>query len=345
MLAALLTSINSPLELADIGFCGPGFGQVRVRMLCAGICGAQLQEIRGEKGGPLPHTMGHEGCGIVMAVGPGVTHVAEGDKVVLHWRPGAGIESEHPLFLTGNDSPLYTTGKCTTWAEVVVVSENRCTRVHPDTPPELGALLGCSLSTALATIEREAAVRFGSKVLVVGVGGLGAALIRAAKFAQAGRVDACDCAPGKDALARALGADHFTDNVQTLTLGYDTVIDTTGHPDTLGHAIRRTAPSGRTILIGQPRPGAIVPLLDARHLFEGEGKTILATQGGGHRPHLDIPRYVRLWQSGALKLDGLVTHRLPLAEVNRALELVRHGEAGRVVLEIALPNIRRSDTP
>lgn len=335
MKAALLESLHAPLAIRDIGFAGVGFGQVRVRMLAAGICGAQLQEIRGEKGGPLPHTMGHEGCGIVEETGPGVTHVHLGDKVVLHWRKGAGIESEPPEFLLDKDGPLYTTGRCTTWAEQVVVSENRCTAVPPDTPTDLCVLLGCGLSTALGTIENEAGLRFGQSVLVVGVGGLGANLIRAARFAHAHPVVACDCAAGKSDLARLLGADAFADNVQRIAGTFDCVIDTTGDAETMGHAFARIGPSGRGIMVGQPKPGRAVELHAARHFFDGEGKTLLATQGGGHNPARDIPRYVRLWQSGALKLHGIITHRVPLARINDALELVKNGEAGRIIVDIA----------
>lgn len=334
MLAALLTQHNAPLSVVPVGFCGVDFGQVRVRVLTAGICGAQLQEIRGEKGGPLPHTLGHEGCGIVTEVGEGVTTVKEGYKVVLHWRKGAGIESEHPRFLIDKDGPLYTTGKVTTFAEEVVVSENRVTTVPPDTPADLAALLGCSLSTAIGTMENEAGLRFGQSILIVGCGGLGGALIKAARLAHAGRITVCDCHLKKEAFAHALGADEFYLSPSDVpNEDFDCVIDTTGDADALSDALDVLGPSGRAIMVGQPRPATTVKLLDARHFFDGEGKSLRATQGGGHRPHMDIPRYVELWRRGLLDYQPLISHRFPLARINDALALVQAGEAGRIILE------------
>jgi S-(hydroxymethyl)glutathione dehydrogenase / alcohol dehydrogenase len=331
MRAALLTALNAPLELAEVAVCPPCYGQVQVRVICSGVCGAQLQEIRGEKGGPLPHLMGHEGCGIVTDIGPGVTRVKRGDKVVLHWRQAAGVESDFPVYFY-KGRPI-TSGKCVSLAEMVTVSENRCTPVQANTPPELAALLGCGLSTALGTIENESGLKGGQSVLIIGVGGLGANLIRAAKLAHV-EVTACDCAPGKGALARLLGADTYTEHLDSLKHTFDCVIDTTGHPSALAAGITKLAPSGRCVMVGQPAPGADVPMLNARHLFAGEGKTITATQGGAHTPHLDIPRYVRMYQSGALNLDHIISHRLPLDRVNEAFDLMRVGEAGRVLIEM-----------
>lgn len=333
MLAALLTAHNQPLSLQPIGFCGVDFGQVRVRVLSAGICGAQLQEIRGEKGGPLPHTLGHEGCGIVEEIGPGVTTVEEGDKVVLHWRKAAGIESEHPRFLIDKDGPLYATGKVTTFAEEVVVSENRVTRVPDDTPADLAALLGCSLSTAIGTMENEAGLRFGQSILIVGCGGLGGALIKAARLAHAGRITVCDCHASKGPLARALGADDFTVEPADIKGSFDCVIDTSGDGWTMAEAFTHLAPSGRAIMVGQPRPGESLELINARHFFDGEGKSLRATQGGGHQPDRDIPRYVELWRRGLLDYRPLISHRFPLARINDAIALVQAGHAGRIILD------------
>ena len=341
MKAALLTKLNSPLEVRDIGWGPPDFGQVAVRVISAGICGAQLQEIRGEKGGPLPHTMGHEGCGVVQQIGNGVTTVKVGDKVCMHWRKGNGIESDFPTFSIYDEKTseqvIRTTGKCTTWGEWAVVSENRVTAVPPETPSDLCVLLGCSLSTALATIENEAGLRFGQSVLVVGTGGLGSNLIRAARFANAGHITACDCHESKRALALALGADDFTTDISKSKGKYDCVIDTTGNPNAMRDAFAKLAPSGKAIMIGQPKPGASLELTDAKHFFDGDGKTLLATQGGRFNPSEGVRRYVALYQSGALKLDGLITHRIDLADINEAIALVTAGEAGRIVINMPTP--------
>lgn len=338
MQAALLTQLNAPLEVCPVDVGGLDYGQVEVDMLCSGICGAQLQEIRGEKGGPLPHLLGHEGCGTVVQTGVGVTRVKPGDRVVLHWRKADGIESPFPEYLVeagrgkfsvGTHMRRFTSGKVTTLAQWVLASENRVTPVPAATPPEFCALLGCGLSTALGTIEREAQLLFGETILILGVGGLGSNLILAARMRGAARITAVDPAD-KEGPALELGADEFH---RSLPAGkWDVVIDTSGHPDAISQGLQRVADSGRFILVGQPPPGVAVPLTEARHFFGGEGKQLRATQGGQFRPHLDIPRYVALHAAGKLDLTGIITHRFPLADVNAAIELVRTGQAGRVMV-------------
>ena len=185
MKAAVLEKLNYPLAIREIFPTQLLPGQVYVKVLASGLCGAQLHEIRGHKGNGkfLPHLMGHEGCGIVKEVGPGVTTVKEGDKVVMHWRPGSGIESEFPKYHLGEK--IISSGKCTTLSEFSIVSENRLTKVPHDTPTVLAAMLGCSLTTALGIIDNECDLKFGESVAVIGCGGVGLNLIQAAKMKSA----------------------------------------------------------------------------------------------------------------------------------------------------------------
>ncbi len=189
MRAALLTEINQPLVLTDVelpvGYDLPA-GQVLVRVLVSGICGAQLQEIRGEKGTHFPRFMGHEGCGIVEEVGPGNTKFQRGQKVIMHWRKGSGAESESPQYKV--DGKWITSGQITTFSEFSICSENRLTAVPHETPNELCALLGCGLSTALGVMENEAKLKAGESVLIVGCGGVGLNLIRVSKMMGAGLI-------------------------------------------------------------------------------------------------------------------------------------------------------------
>ena len=144
--------------------------------------------------------MGHEGCGIVEEIGPGVTTVKVGDKVVMHWRKGDGIESNFPSYIY-NDKKM-SSGKVTTISEYSVVSENRLTTVPDDTPEELCALLGCAMTTAIGTITNEAQVKFGESVLVVGCGGLGLHLIEAAKLSNAYPIIGIDITDEKEELSK-----------------------------------------------------------------------------------------------------------------------------------------------
>jgi S-(hydroxymethyl)glutathione dehydrogenase/alcohol dehydrogenase len=212
-----------------------------------------------------------------------------------------------------------------------VVSENRVTRVPADAPRELCALLGCSLSTALGTIENEAELKFGERILIVGVGGLGSSLILAAKLRGAGYIAACDV-HDKAALAHVMGAHEFCYSADVHKT-FDVIVDTAGAGDSMASTLPFLRSGGRFIMLGQQRPKDDVLLRNARHMFDGEGKRIIATQGGQFNPSADIPRYIQLWQSGALKLDQLITHRIGLPEINLGIDLVRKGHAGRVLVE------------
>jgi S-(hydroxymethyl)glutathione dehydrogenase/alcohol dehydrogenase len=328
--AAVLTELNKPLELVDTVVGNLRHGQVLVEVLASGICGSQLQEIAGYKGNKPPHLLGHEGCGRVLAAGAGVTRVNQDDTVVMHWRKAAGIESEPPIYHAGSDA--FTSGRVTTFSQLSICSENRLTPVPHDTPPELCALLGCSLSTAFGTLERDAQLLPGESVLVVGVGGLGCNLIKAAQMMRAVPIHAIDINPSKEGLALSLGATAFATDWQLYPSGYDVVIETSGDPDAISRALLFVKERGRFIMVGQPKPGAGVSIYNARHMFDGDGKTIKATQGGGFLPHLDIPRYVRLWKSGNLDVSDIITHRMKLDDINEAIELVRQGNAGRILI-------------
>jgi len=328
MIAALMTAVNAPLRICEVDTLPLEYGQVRVKLIASGICGAQLQELRGEKTAPLPRLIGHEGVGEVLECGPHVSTVKRGDKVVLHWRKGAGIESDFPKYRYNGQT--FSSGKVTTFASEVVVSENRCTEVPKDTNDKLCALLGCGLSTALGTIEHEVNLLMGQTVLIIGCGGLGMNLIFAAKLRHASAIAVIDVGESKSALARMLGATRFSTELSSVAEQFDVVIDTTGNTEAQEQGIQRVADSGKFIMVGQPQSD--VRIIGARHLFGGEGKTIKATQGGGFRPEHDIPRYMAMNVSGMLNPVGIVSHKFRLEEINEAIEKVKRGEAGRVLI-------------
>lgn len=347
MKAAILAELNQPLEVDGIRIPDTlQYGQVLVKVLVSGICGAQLQEIAGYNGnaGNLPHLLGHEGAGLVTGIGQGVTRVGVGSKVVMHWRKAAGIEAAFPSYdryIIPKGRPAFIQkvggGKVTTLSEYAVVSENRVTPVPMDTPDELCALLGCGLSTALGTVERDASLKFGESVMIVGAGGLGANLIRCARMVHAHPIVSVDIHASKKKLAMDLGATSYINSAkEKLSGGFDVIIDTAGAGGSMENTLPLLNPSGRFIMLGQPKPGATVPMLNAKHMFDGEGKTIKATQGGGFRPDLDIPRYIRMFKAGALSIDGIITHRMPLRKVNEALDKVRNGGASRIIIDMSL---------
>lgn len=336
MKAAVLEQIDAPLAIRDVELTELKVGQVLVRVLVSGLCGAQLHEIRGHKGNAkfLPHLMGHEGCGIVEEIGAGVTTVKVGDKVVMHWRPGSGIESPFPSYVL--DGKSMSSGKVTTLSEYSIVSENRLTTVPQDTPEDLCAILGCALTTAMGIIDNEVDLKFGESVAVIGCGGVGLNLIQAAALKSACPIVAIDCSKSKKDLVFTAGASVFAAELKELDDKYDVIIDTTGIPGVISEAITHLSGKGRMILVGQPAPGRGVEVMNAVNLFSGMGQTIKATQGGKTNPTEDIPRYVRMHQEGILSVEQFVTHKFKLDQVNEAFDLLRSGNAGRIIIEIGV---------
>jgi S-(hydroxymethyl)glutathione dehydrogenase/alcohol dehydrogenase len=336
MKAVVLEKIDAPLAIRDVELTELKVGQVLVKILVSGLCGAQLHEIRGHKGNAkfLPHLMGHEGCGIVEEVGPGVTTVKVGDKVVMHWRPGTGIEAPFPSYVL--DGKSMSSGKVTTLSEYSIVSENRLTTVPQDTPEDLCAILGCALTTAMGIIDNEIDLKFGESVAVVGCGGVGLNLIQAAALKSACPIYAIDNNVTKRDLCFTAGASLFTNSINNLEESVDVIIDTTGIPEVISECASKLSGKGRMVLVGQPAPGRGIEIMNALNLFNGMGQSIKATQGGKTNPAEDIPRYVRMHKEGLLDIKQFVTHRFKLDEVNDAFDLLKSGNAGRIIVEIGV---------
>lgn len=334
MKAAILEKINFPLTIGEVELTDLQVGQVLVKILVSGICGAQIHEIKGYKGNEkfLPHLMGHEGCGIVEKVGPGVTTVKVGDKVVMHWRPGSGIEAPFPSYMFNGKQ--MSSGKVTTLSEYSIVSENRVTSVPQETNSEFCALLGCALTTALGIIDNEVDIKFGESIAVIGCGGVGLNLLQAAAMKSACPIIAVDNNTDKEKLCLEHGASVFYSSVDEIKEKIDIIIDTTGIPEVITKSISRLSGTGRMILVGQPAPGRFVEVMNAVNLFSGCGQSIKATQGGKTNPQEDIPRYVKLFNQGLLRIDKLVTHRFSLDRINDAFDLLKSGNAGRIIIEV-----------
>ncbi len=341
MKAAVLTSINEPLEVTEVELTPLSEGQVLVKVLVTGICGAQLEEMLGHKGNAkfVPHLLGHEACGIVEEIGEGVTTVKKGDKVTMHWRKGDGIESDFPHYIYKGRE--IASGKVTTFSEYSIVSENRVTSVPKDTPNDLAALLGCALSTGIGVVK-AVNVKPGESVIIIGVGGMGLNLIRAARNAGAQSIIAVDIAD-KKLLAENVGADFFiqttitplTEGIQSIAgaKNADVIISTVTDKKTTEEALPLLAPSGRYVLVGQPVPGESIEITNASHFHEGEGKVLMGTQSGGFYPPTDIPLYLEMIQRGETSIEGIITKRITLEHINEAIDEVRAGKAGRIMID------------
>lgn len=344
MKAAVLEKINAPLTITDVELSDPSFGQVLVRVLSSGICGTQLQEIAGNKNNTkfIPHLLGHEGCGIVESIGAGVTNVKKGDKVVMHWRKGDGIESDFPTYKFKGKT--IQSGKVTTFSEYSIVSENRVTPVPPEVSNDFCTLLGCGLSTALSVVEKEAQARPRESVMIIGLGGVGACLVKAALFFGASPVIGIDIHDNKKEILKLLGGNLFINSakeniseVMQQVFGVkdvNIIIDTTGHPGIISDTLPLLGNDGRYIFLGWSNPGESIEIKNSNHLFGGlQGKTVKASQGGQFSPSRDIPRYIKLYQDGLLNIENLISHRVKLNGINEALDLMRAGKANRVIID------------
>jgi len=330
--AAILNQINQQLTVSDVETTKLKIGQVLVKINVSGLCGAQLQEIRGEKGNEkfVPHLIGHEGCGFVQEVGEGVSLIKPGDKVIMHWRRGDGIESQFPTYIYNGNN--ISSGKVTTLSEYSIVSENRLTAVPQDTPDELCALLGCGLSTALGVINNDAKIKFGETVLILGCGGVGINLVQGAKLAGAGDIFALDISEDKKQLVKLYGGELITNLIPKLKI--DCVIDTTGNMDLVSSSLPLLSSRGRVIIISQPKPNTAITFSKPANFFLGEGQTISSTQGGKINPSIDFINYINLYKKGYLDIKNLITHIFSLDEINAAVELLKSGKAGRILIKM-----------
>lgn len=340
--AAVLDELNAPLSVQTIRSNPLEVGQVMIRVHMSGICGAQLNEISGVKGPDrfLPHLMGHEGGGVVEAVGPGVRKVREGDRVVLHWRKGSGIESAFPGYV--GEKGRVGGGLNTSFSEYTVASENRVTKIEADIPFAIAALLGCGVTTGFGIVSKEAKLTIGESIAVFGCGGVGLNVIQASAAVSAFPIIAVDVVEGrKKELALKMGATHFVNTRATSSIGaiqdivksgVDVCVDTTGNTQVMNDSFECLAQAGRLVLVGQPRFDR--PLQIQKPLAFFGDRVMFASNGGRCNPDSDIPRLSRLYRAGKLDLGGIITHRFPLEKVNEALDVVRSGDCGRVMLEM-----------
>lgn len=329
--AAILHRLNTPLIVEEIVVPAPGVGQALVEVRASGICGAQIREMTGAKGEDkyLPHLMGHEGAGVVIEVGPGVRKVKAGDHVVLHWRKGSGIESECPVY--GIDGGYAGGGWVTTFNTHALISENRMTAIPKDIDFGVAALLGCAVTTGLGVINNEAILKMGQSIAVAGVGGVGLNVIQGATMVSAHPIIAIDLLEEKREMAKNFGATQFFTNTDELP-PVDVFVDCTGSPEVIKAGLKSLLPGGKLILVGQPRQGQDVVFEDMQKDYRGI--TIMDSQGGLTNPDTDIHRYIRLYQAGKLELDKLITRRYKLKKINQAIEFVKSGQSGRVIVEM-----------
>lgn len=333
--AAVLVELKKPLVIEEIESLPLRFGQVLVKVLCSGICGAQINEIEGAKGPDkfLPHLLGHEATATVVECGEGVSTATPGDRVVCHWRKGAGIHAPTAKYKSRIGD--INSGWVTTFSEYSVVSENRVTKVPNDFDPEVGALMGCAVTTAMGVINNDAHLRIGESIAVFGTGGVGLNIVQFAAMVAAHPIIAVDLHDHKLELAKKLGATHTLNATRGNLIeeirriigpkGVDVAIENTGVAEVIETAYEVTGAEGRTILVGVPTKSARHPSFYTLPLHFD--KVLTGSHGGDCRPDVDIPKLVRLRHAGKLNFDGLVSKRYGLDQINGAIDDLRKGRA------------------
>ena len=344
MKAAILTQTRAPLEVAELLMPERlSYGQVHVRIHYSGICGAQLNEIEAAKGEDkfLPHLLGHEGSGTVVAVGEGVKRVKAGDRVVLHWRQSAGLQCEPPKY--DWNGKTVNAGWVTTFNDEAIISENRLTVIPPDFPLHLAPLFGCAVTTAVGVVNNDAQIKIGQSVVIFGVGGVGLNIAQAAQMVSANPIVGVDLLDSKLTMAREWGLTHaFNSRTEGDALaakireivgagGADVIVDTTGNARVIEEAYNLTHADGRTILVGVPRKGDNASIYTLPLHFK---KILKGSHGGSVSPDIEIPRLIKLVAQNKMRLEGLVTHTFPLNQINEAIAALRSGEAARVMLSM-----------
>jgi len=338
--AAILAESRKPLLVDEITLPDAlDVGQVLVKVLYSTICGAQLNEIAAAKGPDkfLPHLLGHEASARVLEIGPGVTNVRPDDTVVLHWRPSLGIQCGPPAYAWRGGK--LNAGWVTTFNEYAVVSENRMTVIPGNFDMKIAPLFGCAVTTAAGVISNDAKLKLGESVVVFGIGGVGLNVIQFAELAGANPIIAVDLIDEKLEMAKQRGATHVVNPSRLEVVseirkivgdaGPDKVIETTGVKSVIEQAYELTHSDGTCVLVGVPREKVTIYTLPIHF-----NKTLTGSHGGSARPHIDIPRIMRLAHAGRISFEGIITDEYPLDEVNSALDKMRSGRSGRILLRI-----------
>lgn len=362
MKAAVLHAHGEALRVEDVDLASPKAGEVRVRIAATGVCHSDLHCVRG--GFPvfgLPLVPGHEAAGVVTEVGEGVSKVKEGDHVIVCWVPYCGrcrhcrhgepvhcpdVERRYGLMhdettrLSLRGEPVYHGMDAATFAEEAVLHENSVVRIDDDVPLEAAALIGCSVATGVGAVLNTVNLRPGARIAVVGCGGVGLNVVQGARIAGASMIAAVDVVPSKLEAAKRFGATHLIDASQTSAaaavrdatggVGVDYAFEVIGSHATQQESLRMIRRGGFAVFVG------VAPLLSPMEITPGLmtllGQSIIGCYFGSIIPERDFPRIIELWRAGLLELEGLISERGGLEDINSAFVAMEKGTVLRTVI-------------
>lgn len=359
--AALLRAPGTPLSVDELRLDDPEPREVVVAVSHVGLCHSDLHYLDGRLSLELPAVLGHEAAGVVERVGSAVTGLRPGDRVVASLVPSCGqcsnCESGRPSICSRSDEvrrrarPAYTLDDGTPVARLadvgafsrhILLRENAAVPLPDAVPARVGCLLGCCVATGVGSVVHGARVRAGSTVAVVGCGGIGSAIIQGARLSGASEVIAIDLSADRLRAARSYGATAVVDAGEREDVlravheiapgGVDFAFEAVGSARTAETATAIVRPGGTATIVGIAPPGTTLQI-PAEALFFEE-KRIIGSYLGSSLMHSDVREYASLYQHGALLLDEMVTEVLPLGMIDDGFELMRHGKATRVVVDL-----------
>lgn len=359
MKAVVVNELNR-VVVEDVELGPPGPGEVKVRMAAAGVCHSDLSVINGTIPHPLPVVLGHEGAGVVEAIGEGVTNCKPGDHVIMSFVPNCGIcfhctrgeaflcramprggtMPDGTLRFKRGDKGLTSFCSLGNMAEVTVCPAMSVVAVDKDIPLKVAALIGCGVTTGVGAAINTAEVKPGSTVAVFGCGGVGIAVIQGCRVAGANRIFAVDVSEEKLELAKRFGATEGVhadqaDSIlkRTQGIGVDYAFEAIGKPSVVEAALKVTRRGGTTVALGV---GRLTETISLNALgFPLSGKRLCSCVFGSANPRYDFPRMLDLYRSGKLDLEGMVTRTYTIDEAPQAFQDLERGLNTRGVIMLA----------
>lgn len=363
--AAVFVGPNAPLEIRELQISDqPGPNEVLVKLAASGVCHSDLHALDGDWDTPAPLVLGHEGAGVVIAVGSEVTDLALDDHVILSWTPSCQkcefcVSGNPVLCQLANETAyqhVFFDGKprlsdgaedvksflaVGSFGEYAMVPASAAIRIRKDAPLAQAALVGCAVTTGIGAVTNTAGVEPGSTVLVVGCGGVGLNVVQGARLAGAKQIIVADVSDEKLELGRRFGATHLVnsrevdllDSVRELTggRGVDYAFEAIGLPFTIEACYEAIRRGGTAVVVGQVADGVKISI--DPFVMSDQEKKLIGSNYGSSRQSIDFPKIIDLYMEGRVDLDSMVTDRITLDQVNEAFAEMRQGRGIRSVIE------------
>lgn len=364
--AAVAFEAKKPLEVVEVDLEGPKAGEVLVEIKASGVCHTDAYTLDGlDSEGVFPVILGHEGAGIVLEVGPGVTSVKPGDHVIPLYTPecrqcksclsgktnlctairatqGKGLMPDGTTRFSYRGQPIFHYMGCSTFANHTVLPEIAVAKVRDDAPFDTSCYIGCGVTTGVGAVTNTAKVEPGANVVVFGLGGIGLNVVQGARLVGAAMIVGVDLNPDREEWGRRFGMTHFIDArgktreqmiAEVLALtdgGADYTFDCTGNTEVMRTALECCHRGwGESVIIGVAESGKEIA---TRPFQLVTGRVWKGTAFGGAKGRTDVPKIVDWYMDGRIAIDPMITHRLPLERINEAFDLMHRGESIRSVI-------------